>query len=320
MNRPVPVLTITLNPALDVTTGTDHVVSMRKLRCEMPRYNAGGGGVNVSRAMHELGAASEAFVVLGGSTGQEYRHILDGLAIPHTIFQVEDQTRISFTAIDRSSHEPYRFVLPGPQFRPDEIHRLFQQLESVVARKSPYVVASGSLPRGLPSDTYTRIARLCRKTEQLFVVDTSGPALAAVLEEHPYIVRFNHHEAQGLVGGEGGLATAQEACTRLIRDGKAQIVIVSIGDQGTLVASTTSLFQVTPPHVEIGSTVGAGDSFVAALMVGLTRGWPLQKAATYGVAAAASAITGDATELCKKEQTDRIYGEMIARADTLAVI
>jgi 6-phosphofructokinase 2 len=315
-----PLLTITLNPALDITTGVPRVMSLRKLRCETPHYNAGGGGVNVSRAMGELGVTSEAFVVLGGSTGQQYRHMLDALGLVYTSFEVLDQTRVSFTAIDRSSHEPYRFVLPGPELRPKETRALLLHIAAAVARGSPYVVASGSVPPGIPDDVYARIARMCRKGRQLFVVDSSGPALAAALEERPHIVRFNHHEARELVGGEGGSASAQEACSRLIRERKAEIVIVSIGEQGTLVANAAGQFQISPPHVEIGSTVGAGDSFVAALMVGLTRGWPLPKAATYGVAAAASAVAGDATQLCKKSQTDSIYRQMIVQLEAVSPV
>ena len=115
MNAVQPVLTITLNPALDLTTSVGRLEPRQKLRCEPPRYDPGGGGINVSRAIRKLGGDSLAFVALGGATGAQLRALLDEEGVAYTIYDSRGETRISFTVVDRSSDRPYRFVLPGPE-------------------------------------------------------------------------------------------------------------------------------------------------------------------------------------------------------------
>lgn len=305
-----PILTISLNPALDITTSIDQLRPLRKLRCGPPRYDAGGGGINVSRAIKELGGVSHAFITLAGATGGQYRAILDTYGIDCEILEVEGETRFSLTVMEESSGLHYRFVLPGPPHEEADAERVLAALEKKMATGYRFVVATGSLPPGIPKDIYATVARLARESGAHFVLDTSGPALTAAFAERPYMVRFNHHEALELVGGDDAKAAAHTLANDVVRRGAAEIAIATIGDEGTFVVAGDRSFHVHPPQVPVRSAVGAGDSFVGAMVLRLADGWSLEDACRYGTAAAASAVTTEATQLCIREDTEKYFREI----------
>ena len=311
-----PILTLTLNPALDVTTSTHELHPRRKLRCTLPVYDAGGGGVNVSRAIKVLGGESTALVALGGSTGEQYRQILLAAGISHEVVPAVGETRFSLTVMEEASHEHFRFVLPGPVQDVATAEVLVGRVLAAVERGHEWVVASGSLPPGLPDDTYARLALHARAAGAKFIIDSAGPALGAVLSARPQVVRLNHFEAQELVGGDDPVAAAEALPGQLIARGVADIVIVTVGDDGAIVATATERFRVRAPKVPVTSTVGAGDSFVGALALGFSRNWPLDRTVSYAVAAAAAAVMTPATELCRREDVDRLVGECVVERPT----
>jgi 6-phosphofructokinase 2 len=304
-----PILTLTLNPALDITTTTEKLFPQRKLRCTAPRYHAGGGGANVSRAIHELGGTSRAFLMLGGRTGKHYLELLAPTGIDTHAYHSAGETRFSLTVMENASGDHFRFVLPGPEQPREAADKLLGAIMTHVGQRGGFVVASGTLPPRLPVDFYARVASAVRNAGAYLILDTSQPALSAALAARPGCIRINHHEAQELIGGDAVEAAATLA-RRLITEGTTELAIITAGDQGAFVATAHSFTKIAPPRVKVTSTVGAGDSFVAALTLGLARGWPVDKAARYGVAAAASAVTTEATELCKRSDTDRYYSEL----------
>lgn len=305
----LPVLTITLNPALDLTTSVDHLAPARKLRCGPVRLDPGGGGVNVSRAIKELGGESHAFVAIGGQTGAQLRAILDRTGIEVEYWPLIEETRTSFTVMEAATGQPYRFVLPGPRISPAEADAILNRLARRIDRYTGFVVASGSLSPGVPNDFYGRLARRCRDLGARLIVDSHGAALRAAAAERPYLIRLNHLEAQELLGGDSQIA-AHSLARQLVDTGLAQAAIVTVGEQGAIVASPGRQIEIRPPHVDVKSGVGAGDSFVAALTFGLANGWDLEDAARYGVAAAAAAVITEATELCKRDTVDAFFAQI----------
>lgn len=307
----LPILTVTLNPALDMTTGIDHLEPQRKLRCGMPRYDPGGGGVNVSRAIRILGGDSRAFVALAGATGELYRKLLAETGIETELWSFRGETRISLTVMEGATGLHYRFVLPGPEQAPADAARLMDGLAEAIARTGVrYVVASGSVPPGLPVDFYTELTRRARIAGAALILDTSGPHLKDGLGERPFLVRLNHLEAQDLVGGDTDEVAVARAAALLRERNWAEAVIITLGANGAFVAGPGVEAHIRPPPVPVVSMVGAGDSFIGALVLGLVRGWPLDLAARFGVAAAASAVTTPATQLCEREATERYFEEI----------
>lgn len=305
----LPVLTVTLNPAVDISTSVGALEPLRKLRCAAPRLDPGGGGINVSRAVKELGGESHAFVAVGGHTGAQLCELLDHTGLTIEYWPLIEETRISLTVIEERSGLPYRLVLPGPTISPLEATAILGRLETLIGRYPGYVVGSGSLPPGVPDDFYARLARRTRELGGKFIVDTHGAPLRAAVTEHPFLVRLNHLEAQELLGGEAETA-AHALALQLVDRQLAEVAIVTLGEHGALVATSQGQIEIRPPKVEVKSGVGAGDSFVAALVFGLASGWPIEDAARYGVAAAAAAVTTEATELCKRETVDAFYRQI----------
>jgi 6-phosphofructokinase 2 len=308
-----PILTITLNPAVDIATGLDKLLPQRKLRCDAPRFDPGGGGVNVSRAIKELGGESRAFVVVGGRTGRQLRELLEQTGLDCDFWEQAAETRFSFMAMEGATGLHYRFVMPGTPLEAGAAEPILAHLFEEIAARPGLVVASGSLPPGLANDFYGRLAAPCREAGARLIVDTHGDALNAAARSRPYLIRLNHLEAQELVGG-GADGAAHLLAHRLVDQHLAEVAIVTLGERGAIVASAAGIIEITAPKVTMRSGVGAGDSFVAALTVGLARGWPLEDAARYGVAAAAAAVTTEATELCKREVVDTLFAAMGDRA------
>ena len=304
-----PILTITVNPALDVTTHVRSLEPRRKLRCTDPVMHAGGGGINVSRAIKALGGESQAFVALGGHTGAQFEALLKRAGIAAETWPLTGDTRTSFTVMEDGSGLPYRFVLPGPAVSPAEAEAILDRVDRIIARYTGYVVASGSLPPGMPTTFYARLASRTRALGGKFVLDTHGEALRTAAMERPYLIRLNHLEAQELIGGDADRA-AHVIARELVQGGHAETAIVALGDKGAILSTSNGLVEIAAPHVEMRSGVGAGDSFVGALVLALANGWSIEDAARYGVAAAASAVTTEATELCIREDVDAFYAHM----------
>lgn len=304
-----PILTVTVNPALDMTTSTARVAPQRKLRCTVPHLDAGGGGANVSRAIRRLEGESTAFVAIGGSTGDHYARLLTSEGVDARFWPLSGETRTSLTVMEEETGLHYRFVLPGPEQQAVETATLLV----AIGRATPsggYVVASGSLLPGLPEDFYGRLAAQARTAGARTILDTHGAALRQAIAARPYLIRLNHLEAQELVGGATAEASAHTLARELIAASAAEVVVVALGEQGSLVTTATRQYQITPPHMEVRSMVGAGDSYVAALTLGLARGLSLEDANRFGVAAAAAAVTGEATDLCDKSTTDVVLAAL----------
>jgi len=305
----LPVLTVTLNPAIDLTTSVAQLKPLQKLRCAVARIDPGGGGVNVSRAIKELGGESVAFVALGGHTGAQLKHLLELAGLTIKAWPVVDETRTSFTVMEEATGLPYRFVLPGPAMSQGEADAILKHLVRLIDGYPGYVVLSGSLPLGVPDDFYARLVSQTRGLGAKCIVDTHGAALRAVADAKPYLIRLNHLEAQELLGGDADGA-AHALAAQLIERGLCEAAIVTLGERGAIVATAGRTIEIRPPHVEVKSGVGAGDSFVGALVFGLANDWGIEEAARYGVATAAAAVTTEATELCKRDTVNAFYAQM----------
>lgn len=308
------ILTITLNPALDVATSVDAVVPGPKLRCAEPRYDPGGGGVNVSRALLRLEGSSQAFVAFGGETGSMALSMLKAEGIDVAHFPTAGNTRQSFAILDESTGKQFRFQLPGPVWQPDQTERMRAALEPHLA-KGRIAVMSGSLPPGVPAGIASTVNQMViDKGAQLFL-DTSGEALeaAAANPGPPFaLLRMDGAEATE-VSGKNFASPAELADygRELIRSGAAERLVMSIGAQGTVGVTVDDRFFCCPPKIETLSAVGAGDSMVAAIALELSRGGSFRDAVRHGVAAAGSAVMTPATQLCSKATADEILEKVV---------
>jgi 6-phosphofructokinase 2 len=304
------ILTVTMNPCIDVSATVDTVQPVHKLRCAEPHYDPGGGGINVARMIRRFGDDCRALFPAGGAVGQFLCRQLEQEGVAILPVAAKEETRESFTVLETSSGQQYRFVLPGPALLQQEWQAC---LDCLAAQSEPprYIVASGSLPPGVPEDFYARLARLATERGARLALDTSGPALAAGLEQGVHIAKPNLRELRALSGEALEAPEAWErAAWRLVDEGKAEIVALSLGEHGAFLASRETGLRAPGLSVEIASAVGAGDSFLGGLVHRLAAGADLAGALGYALASGAAALLTPATELARREDVERLLPQV----------
>jgi 6-phosphofructokinase 2 len=300
------IVTLTMNPALDIMTNAPQVCPTDKIRCGPARYDAGGGGINVARFAHALGGSVSAVFPAGGPTGEKITDLVSQTGVPCRRIPIAESTRESVTVNDEGSGLQYRFVLPGPNISIDEQTQCLDVLRAA-PRSVEFVVASGSLPPGVPDDFYQRVAEICRELGVLLVLDTSGGGLQHITSG-VFLLKPSVRELRECCGRTLAAESDQEnAAHQLIGAGVAQAVLVSLGSGGALLATPhhTQRFPAIPVHTVSG--VGAGDAMVAAVVVGMTRGWSLSKSVRYGIAAGAAKLMTPGTEACTRNEVERLF-------------
>ena len=299
------IVTLCMNPALDITTSTAVVGPTDKLRCAAARYDAGGGGINVARVAHVLGATAAAVFPAGGPSGELVKNLLVAEGLRTHRIAIGGSTRESFTVDELSTDRQYRFVLPGPQLTLAEQTECLLELRRAAA-SATIVVASGSLPPGVPVDFYQQVANVCADSGALFVLDASGSGLTHV-DSGVFLIKPSLRELRDTVGRAIDTEAEQLIAARqLIDRGVARYVLVSRGARGALLASADAGHLFAPVVVPPGSGVGAGDAMVAGVAVGLTRGWPLAEAVRLGIAAGAAMLLTPGTAACTRADTERL--------------
>jgi len=306
------IVTVTLNPAIDKSSSVDHVVAERKLYCQPPRFEPGGGGLNVSRAVKKLGGESILLYPAGGLTGDRLKELLDQEGLNHRPFPIEGLIRENLVILEESTGRQYRFGMPGPELQKKEWKALLQEL----AAREPapdYLVASGSLPPSVPPDFYAQVARVGKKRGARTIVDVSGKALEEALKEGVFLIKPNVREFRELVGKDIKEESQIKAEARkMVKSGRCEVLVISLGAAGALMVSEDFAEHILPPTVPIISKVGAGDSMVAGIVLSLARGKPLRESVLFGVAAGTAAVMTPGTELCRREDAERLFENMVS--------
>jgi len=303
------VTTITINPTVDVNTSVDRVVSEKKLRCEQPHRHPGGGGLNVARAMHRLGGEPLAAWSRGGPIGDLLSQLLDAEEIRHEGVTIGGTTRENVIVYEDSTGEQYRFGMPGPELEESD-RRAWCEYLGAIETAPDYLVLSGSLPPGAGDGFYAELIDHAPEGARV-VLDTSGDALARALDRGVYLVKPNLGELSRMVGRRFERDTeAVDAASELVERGAAEVVVVSVGRGGALVVTRDGCERFGAPAVNAVSKVGAGDSMVGGLVHGLASGMSLSHAARLGVAAGTAAVMTPGTELCRREDVERLFEEM----------
>lgn len=309
---PKRIVTLTINPALDVNTRVDVVNPNRKLRCEAPAREPGGGGVNVSRAIRRLGGKSLAIYPCGGPIGDLYQRRLDEEGVEQRPIPIDALTRTNLIVFEEDTDQQYIFAMPGPDLRAAQWQRTLNAL-SEVDPAPDYIVASGSIPRGVPEDFYRRVAELSQDLGSRLIVDTSEDPLRHAAQAGVYLLKPNMRELGHLAGQEIESEEHQiAAAQKLVEAGQAEVVVVSMGAGGALLVTDDIAEHMRTPTVPIRSRLGAGDSMVAGIVLALSRGKAIRDAVRFGMAAGAATVMLPGTELCRREDAERLYERLVS--------
>ena len=308
------IVTVTLSPALDITTGVARLYPDAKLRCGHPLYAPGGGGINVARAIHRLGGDALARFAAGGATGQHLRELLDAEGLPNQALPIAAWTRECINLTEQASGQQYRLIMPGA---PLSLSEQTQLLAALKALPSPeYLVISGSLPEGLAADFLPRLLEVARQHGARCILDSAAPVLRQALDiGGVFLIKPNIDELCALVGVPALDADQLASVAReLIESAGCAAVLVSLGPQGALLVTAELTERIPAPRVCKRSTVGAGDSMVAAVTLKLAAGASWGEAARYGVAAGSAAIMTEGSELCRRADTEQLFADLQAAA------
>ncbi|KUF10543.1 1-phosphofructokinase family hexose kinase [Pseudoponticoccus marisrubri] len=307
------ILTVTLNPALDLATSAPRVEPGPKLRCGPETAEPGGGGVNVARAVVQLGGHARALVALGGPTGESLGALLEARGLELVRVAAPGETRRSFAVTDESSGQQYRFVLSGPEWSQAQLDAMLDALDAAAPERA-IIVLSGSMPPGARPGFIPHVCERLGPGRQV-VVDTSGTHLEAQAKgpaPMPAVLRMDSHEAQALSGR--ALETRAESAAfaeELRQRGAGQLVIIARGADGSVMANAEGLWFVNAANATVVSAIGAGDSFVGGFVMSLAAGLSEEEALRRGAAAASAAVMSEGTQLCRKPDYDRLLQETV---------
>ena len=300
------IITVTFNPAIDKSTSVPVLIPEKKLNCALPVYEPGGGGINVARAIKKLGGEATAVYLAGGYSGKIFTQLLTDELVDSIVTETIDNTRENIVVLETASNQQYRFGMPGPTIREPEWQACLNSIENI--QDVEYIVASGSLPQGVPTDIFARIALIARKKNARLIVDTSGEALKEAVAAGVYLIKPNLGELSMLLGKEElNIELVDDAAKEVIEKGNCEVVVVSMGPAGAMLVTKEGALQIMPPAVKRKSTVGAGDSMVAGIVLSLSRNKSLTEAVQYGVASGTAATMNPGTELCRKEDADHLF-------------
>lgn len=301
-----PIITITFSPCIDKSTSVQSLIPEKKLKCSPPKLEPGGGGINVARAIIKLGGEATAIFPSGGYTGKFFNHLLEKENVPCVIIESTNETRENIIVLDESTNNQYRFGMPGTELSENEWKQCLQAVENI--NDPGFIIASGSLPPGVPLDIYGQLAKIAKAKNAKYIVDTSGEALKQAADKGVYLLKPNLGELSTLAGTQKiDIENVEEIAKEVIRKKNCEIIVVSLGAAGALLVTATKTYKAIAPEVNRKSTVGAGDSMVAGIVYSLSGGKNLEQALQYGVACGTAATMNTGTELCKKKDADFLY-------------
>ncbi len=313
------VVTLTMNPAVDVSTSVGRLEPTHKLRCSPERRDAGGGGINVARVVHRLGGETVAVYPAGGPIGDLLDELVGAEGVACRSIPITGHTREDMAVTETATGSEYRFVLPGPTLSQPEVG-LCRDMVAAQIRHRGFVVASGSLPPGLSDDFYKQIAAMSASRGAKFVLDTSGPALKAALGGDVELIKPSLRELGTLVGAElKGREAWIGASSRLVAQGATKFVALTLGAQGAILVGGGVVLDAPAPRVAAVGSVGAGDSFLGAMIWSLAQERGLEELLRIAVAAGSAALLTPGTALCQPADISKFAAQIEVRASRAAL-
>jgi len=304
------IITITFSPCIDKSTSVNALIPEKKLHCALPKLEPGGGGINVARAIKKLGGEASTIYPSGGYTGKFLNHLVEKEGLTSVVIHAKNETRENITVFEEATGKQYRLGMPSSELFQTEWEEILAKVSA--SNEVEYIIASGSLPPGVPMDIFGQLAKIAKSKQAKFIVDTSREPLNHATKEGVFLIKPNLEELAFLSGkNELQEQEIKNIAKEMIASGKCENIVVSMGARGALLFSSNSAFSFVPPKVVVKSTVGAGDSMVGGIIYSFSTGKSMPEAVQYGVACGTSATMHPGTELCNKVVADELFSRVV---------
>lgn len=299
------IITITFSPSIDKSASVATMNPEKKMRCTAPKLEPGGGGINVARVIKRLGGEVTAVFPSGGYTGMFFNHLLENENVPFVSIQTKNETKENFVVFEESTNMQFRFGMPSNEIFEDEWKACLKAIEN--HKNVDFIIASGSLPPGIPMDIYCELSKIAKFNKAKFIVDTSGEALKNAVDEGVYLLKPNLEELGILLEiVDLKIENIEVAAKLFIQKNNIEIIVVSLGANGAMLITKDELHTIKPPKVKVKSTVGAGDSMVAGIVFGLSNNLPLKECLQYGIACGTATTMNLGSALCEKKEVIKL--------------
>jgi 6-phosphofructokinase 2 len=306
------IATLTLNPCLDNYISVRHLEMNETNRSQPVRRYAGGKGLDVSRAIHEMGGATIAFGFAGGNEGTILTTILGREGVPFSFIPINEATRSCYIIDESEPVRQLRISTPGPAVTMKEVNKLMSAVWG--ARPAPEIlVCGGSVPPGLPDDIYAAIISQAQKRGIKTILDSSGIFLKEGVRAKPCLIKPNRREAEELLGRPLILNRDIVEAVREMVDRGIETAVISLGKDGVIAADSCEAVKAAPPRVTVASTVGAGDSAVAGLAIALSEGRTLAEACRLATAMGTAAVLSPGTALARRADVEALLPQIKVR-------
>ncbi|MDO8670691.1 MAG: 1-phosphofructokinase [Dehalococcoidia bacterium] len=303
------IITLTLNPAMDKTVFLDRLVVGEVNRAKESLIDPGGKGINVSRVIRELGQESLAMGFVSGSVGRFVEHALNDRGIFDDFIHTPGQTRTNIEIVEQGRGVTTNINDTGPTTDPKFVKALRARLHAHLTFGS-WLVVAGSVPPGIEPDVYAGFIDFAKKLGANTILDADGTPLVLGVAAGPTMIKPNWRELEALVGrliaDEADVFTA----AMNLHERGIEYVVVSMGKQGSIAICNEGKWKVISPQIKVVSTTGAGDSLVAGIVLSLAGGKPFVEGLRLGTAAGAATALAPGTQLCKKEDVDRLIPQV----------
>jgi len=303
------IASITLNPCLDEHVTVHGLMVDESNRWTSLHHYAGGKGIDVSRAIHEMGGRTIAYGFVGGAEGRTLEILLDKEGVPFSFTPIKQETRTNFIITDTKTSQQTRINAPGPHISKEELERFYRKVREIHP-KPDLMVASGSIPPGVPVNIYYDIVLKAKGYGVRTILDSAGQWLKEGIKAKPYLIKPNVHEAEELLKRE---LTTEEAITKaalnLVKMG-IEVVVISMGRDGIIAATKENIVKAVPPPVKVRSALGAGDCTIAGLALKLAYGEPVVEACRLAVAMGTAAVLTPGTELCHRADVEELLPQI----------
>jgi len=303
------IVTITFNPCIDKSSFIDALLPDKKLRCTPFIQEAGGGGINVARAVKKLGGNALAVFLGGGYTGIVLQNLLKTEGVDMKVIDTGIDTRENIMIVDKATNLQYRFITPGFTVQQTHWQQLIEAVENIT--NVEYIVVSGSMQQGFAENIFERLAFIAAQKKAKLIIDIPAETLQSHPVKNAYLLKPNLNELSMLAGKEelhGDEITS--AARNVISKNICEVVVVSMGAAGALLVTKDIAEQFMAPPVKRKSTVGAGDSMLAGIVMYLSANKNIKEAVRFGVACGTAATLNEGTQLCSRADAENLYKVM----------